>query len=337
MRETKYHRADPVGQGTGQESVEATDGQACLLESSPAAARRTALLRALERCRRVVAQKPGSAWAWHGYGEALQQLNRPAEALPALRKAVELAPDTVLFRYHLGLALQQLDQAQAASEQFAGIVERDPRLECAWSNLMLGAMTHLALNQERLGAREQAIETLLPALDTVVPVLFNLGYLHFRARRFEAALPFAQAAWLLRPNHKDVLHQYGAILSELKRLRPAVAILRQATALDPDCAAAWHDLGLAHARLKQRPRARRCLERSLQLDPGRPWTHYDLACLDALEAQRDKAFQRLRQAVRCGFRDLDHLRRDSDLRSLRRDARWTHLLNTLRARQYADN
>jgi tetratricopeptide (TPR) repeat protein len=307
------------------------------LEPGAAAAERIALQAALEKLRRAVAHEPESAWAWYHLGDTLLALQRPEEALPALRRAAELSPGTALFRYNLGLALYDLDRCDAAAREFQEIVAADPQLKRGRSSLMLGALTNLALSQEKLGRREEAIGTLLPALETAAGILFNLGFLHFRARQFDAALPFAQAAYAVKPNNEDVVHQYGAVLSELGRLKEAVTVLKQATDLEPKCAGAWYDLGLAHARLKHRKQARRCFLKSLKLEPGRAWPHYDLACLDALEGNPNAAFRHLQEAVLRGFREVAHLRRDADLRSLRRDARWRDLVRTLTARIHSNN
>jgi tetratricopeptide (TPR) repeat protein len=88
-------------------------------------------------------------------------------------------------------------------------------------------------------------------------------------------------------------------------------------------------LGLAYARLRFSARARACFRKSLQLAPDHAWSHYDLACLDALEGKRNRAFDHLMQAAACGFRDIGHLRRDSDFRSLRRDKRWKELVDMM--------
>ena len=212
-----------------------------------------------------------------------------------------------------------------------------PQLKYGASNLLLSALTNLALGHEKLGKRDEAIETVLPASELAAGILFNLAFLHFRAKRYEAALHFAQASYLLRPNNEDIVHQYGAVLSELGRLKEAVKLLKLATELESGCAGAWYDLGLAHARLKHRTQARRCLLKSLELRPESAWSHYDLACLDALEGRRDAAFDNLLEAVERGFRDLGHIRRDADLRSLRRDARWKTLIKQIGDLAYANN
>lgn len=55
---------------------------------------------------------------------------------------------------------------------------------------------------------------------------------------------------------------------------------------------------------------------------------YDIACAHALQGDAAKAFTALEQAVRAGFRDLQHLRTDADLESLRSDPRWETLAAT---------
>ena len=304
--------------------------QSCLLlEPSPEETGNLALQSALEKYKKAAAESPDSAWAWYQYGDALLGLGRAEEALPALRKAVKLSPETALFHYDLGLALYDQNEHEAASEEFAGIAAIDPQLRSAGSGLVLAAITNLALSQEKLGQHDEAIQTLLPALEHAASILFNLGFLHFRAKQYELALPYAYAAYILKPSHEDIVHQYGSVLSELKRPKEAVKILKLATQLEPNCANAWYDLGLAYARLKFRSRARDCFRKSLRLAPDHAWSHYDLACLDALEGNRNRAFDHLMQAAACGFRDIGHLRRDSDFRSLRRDARWKTLIATI--------
>ena len=284
---------------------------------------------ALKDLKQAVEDRPDSAWAWYQYGGALLGFDRPADALPALRRAVDLAPETALYHYDLGLALFELEQTEAATKEFAGIVASDPLLKSGASNLVLSAMTNLALGQEKLGQRDEAIETLLPTAETAASILFNLGFLHFRAKRFADALPFALAAYMLRPNNEDIVHQYGAVLRELNRPKEAIKVLKLAAELEPRCAGAWYDLGLAQARLKHRKAARQCFLKSLELRPECAWSYYDLACLDALEGRRNAAFKHLMQALSRGFRNIEHMRRDADLRTLRRDARWQTLIATI--------
>jgi tetratricopeptide (TPR) repeat protein len=276
---------------------------------------------------------PKPPLAWYNYGDALLALGRSEEAIAPLCKAIQLAPNALLFRYDLGLAFYDLGKYREACSEFSRIVETDPQLSTASSSLVLSAMTNLALSQERLGNRDRAVRTLKPALHDTVGVCFNLGFLHCRAKRYAEALPFLQAAALLKPDDEDIVHELGFTFLELRNLKEALKYLQLATKLNPKCAAAWYDLGLVFARQKRHKPARRYVLRALRLNPKHYWSYYQLACIDALEKKRDSAFEHLEKAAACGFNKLDYLLRDNDFRSLRRDLRWRKLLKTLRDRE----
>lgn len=55
---------------------------------------------------------------------------------------------------------------------------------------------------------------------------------------------------------------------------------------------------------------------------------YDVACAYAKQGKLDPAFGALQQAVDLGFRDLEHLRTDEDLKPLHADRRWISLAAT---------
>jgi tetratricopeptide (TPR) repeat protein len=73
----------------------------------------------------------------------------------------------------------------------------------------------------------------------------------------------------------------------------------------------------------------RALQADLQLvrlRPDRPIPWYNLACSYAVLGMTDRAFESLERALRLGYGHIHHLRRDPDLKSLRRDPRFARLL-----------
>ena len=58
-----------------------------------------------------------------------------------------------------------------------------------------------------------------------------------------------------------------------------------------------------------------------------PLIHYNLACSFALNDKKDDAFTALFKAIKLGYTDFAHLRRDSDLESLRNDPRFKKLVS----------
>jgi tetratricopeptide (TPR) repeat protein len=66
--------------------------------------------------------------------------------------------------------------------------------------------------------------------------------------------------------------------------------------------------------------------RLVRLMPERSIPWYNLACSYAVLGITDPAFAALQRALDLGYRHLEHVRRDPDLKSLRRDPRFSRLL-----------
>lgn len=65
--------------------------------------------------------------------------------------------------------------------------------------------------------------------------------------------------------------------------------------------------------------------RLAELLPRDARVRYNLACSCALLGRKEEAFERLREAAELGFDDLNLLRRDHDLDTLREDARFREI------------
>lgn len=65
--------------------------------------------------------------------------------------------------------------------------------------------------------------------------------------------------------------------------------------------------------------------------PTSPTVRYNLACSLALSADVDGACTTLAEAVELGYRDLEHLLQDDDLRALHGDVRFEALVERLRS------
>ena len=191
-------------------------------------------------------------------------MRRYEEAVSPLTRAVELSPGTALFHYDLGLALFYLGRHEEAIREFTGIVANDPQLKRASSTLVLSSLTNLALSQDILGSPDEAANTLAPARQTAIDILYNLGRFKLLAKRAAEAVDLLQAAALLAPDSEEIIHGVGRALMDLKRESEAAPFLVRATKLNPCCTDAWYDLGVTLSRLKQRKKARSCFLKALR-------------------------------------------------------------------------
>lgn len=76
----------------------------------------------------------------------------------------------------------------------------------------------------------------------------------------------------------------------------------------------------------QLARALQMDRRIVRLQPDRPVPWYNLACSYAVLGMTDPAFLALQNAVDLGYHLIDHMARDPDLKSLRRDPRFARLM-----------
>jgi Flp pilus assembly protein TadD len=68
--------------------------------------------------RAALQMDPGLATAWFGLGQIRLLQHRPKEAIPYLRKALELQPTADGVHYEMGVALEQVSERSAAVEEY---------------------------------------------------------------------------------------------------------------------------------------------------------------------------------------------------------------------------
>jgi hypothetical protein len=76
----------------------------------------------------------------------------------------------------------------------------------------------------------------------------------------------------------------------------------------------------------QHARALQLDRRLVRLLPDRAIPWYNLACSYAVLGMIEPAFSALLRALELGYRHREHMRRDPDLKALRRDPRFARLL-----------
>ncbi|HEX5053368.1 MAG TPA: tetratricopeptide repeat protein [Planctomycetota bacterium] len=112
----------------------------------------------------------------------------------------------------------------------------------------------------------------------------------------------------------------------------AAAAFQKVTVANPKDGEAWHRLGYSlHVTGKldeALPAHLKAAEFPAQAAVG----SYNVACVHALKGRTDEAFTWLEKAIGAGFRDAELLATDSDLDSLRTDARFKKLEQALKAK-----
>jgi len=94
----------------------------------------------IERTDRLLAEYPEDGRLHFLRGSMLVGIGRPIEALPALRKAVELAPDLVIARFQLGFFLLTSGEAAEALSVWGSLALLPAE---HYLRLFVGGLTHL--------------------------------------------------------------------------------------------------------------------------------------------------------------------------------------------------
>lgn len=107
----------------------------------------------------------------------------------------------------------------------------------------------------------------------------------------------------------------------------AALLWREVVAANPVDGRYWNALATALFRARDYRAAIPAYEKAVALGFGRPENNmYNIACAHALLGERDLAFAALERSLAMGFLNLDGLRTDPDLASLREDPRFARLV-----------
>lgn len=256
-----------------------------------------------EASRALLQQYPDSALAWSILGMVLQLQGK--DALPALQRVVELAPDDAEAHFNLGNARIDSGQLDLALRSFMRALEIAPgfaealsrlgdvlqaqghaaqALDCYRGALEIDpalAMAHVGKGDLLLAQRKyQAAETCYRQALTLAPeasdVQRKIGDVHVALNRPEPAMQSYAAALQADPGNAMAHGGMGNVLFRLDRNHEAVASYRTATRLPSAIAAHHHGLGRSLHAIGETAEAETAYRQAIALDPSvaEPMLHY---------------------------------------------------------------
>ena len=165
---------------------------------------------AIDKAEDVIAKDPTIAGAYGALGEAWMHMGRFKEALPALRKAAELQPDSAYARYQLGTGLIETgDMASAATEleKANAVSPQSPQV--------LYALAFAYVQTDRAAQAKKLLETVRELKPKYYDADLLLGFILLEEKNPAAALPVLKEATELQPNsvqpHDYLADVYSAL------------------------------------------------------------------------------------------------------------------------------
>ena len=174
---------------------------------------------------------PGDAETWLHHGDALANLQRPADAVTSYQQALKLNPDYADAAFRCGLLLRNLNR----NEEAIACLDLCDRLLPNNGTVLeqRGLVLHdLTRYEEALNANLRAH----PHNPASAELCNNIGAALLKLRRYEEALPWFDRALALLPGSIPVLISKAAALAKMLRLDEAFAVYAQAKAIEPGSA-----------------------------------------------------------------------------------------------------
>jgi tetratricopeptide (TPR) repeat protein/serine/threonine protein kinase len=209
---------------------------------------------------------------FHAIGDIRRDQKKPAEAVGAYRKAIELKPDVPRHHHNLGLALRDQNRPAEANAAFDRAIELfrqapnlTPGTQRYWN---VGLVLRDKGDLDGAIAAFRKVRDIGPSSDLAIRELANA----LRARgRMDEALDVYRKAIQADPTDYTYYFDFGAALEQQNKLDEAVVVYRQAAEHAPRtgnaAAAAYHNIGLVLQRQGKRPEAIAAYYRTIELDP----------------------------------------------------------------------
>ena len=213
-------------------------------------------------CRQIVAARPKNADAYNILGVTLQALGRGDEGIEMLRRASDLAPDSVAILANLGEVLRQNGKSQEAGEVLERAVEVAPENSQAWNNL---GITHFERGQVK-----RAIEAYRKAIEirpNMAEAHNNLGNALRLTGDFDGAIAAYHDALTHRERYAEAYNNLGTLLQQQGQLDDAEHALRKAISHKRNYVEAQNNLAQVYVAQKKDVDALRVLTEALKVAP----------------------------------------------------------------------
>jgi tetratricopeptide (TPR) repeat protein len=248
---------------------------------------------AADLARKMTERYPLHPYGWKALGAGYRQTGQNADALIAMKKAAELAPDDIESHNNLGNLLRESGFFAEALTSFRRVIEINSDNTDAHCNLGVTLRQLGHLNEAEASYRRalQINPLFAEAHNNLGNTLKDLGRLH------EAEACYRQAL-KIKPDYANAHNNLGATLRELGKMDEAVACYRRALQLNPAYAEAHSNLGFALRDLGQFDEALANCQRALELKPDYADAHSNMGGILKELGQLDEAIASCRMALK---------------------------------------
>jgi tetratricopeptide (TPR) repeat protein len=239
---------------------------------------------AIPLLRRTLELNAGSATASYQLGLALQRTGQVSEAIPLLEKAAAAERTNADVLTNLGMALCQAQRAKDAVPVLQKAVSLSPRNAVAHENL---AAAYIQLSQF-----DDAVAQLREALrltPEAAQLHYNLGLALKMKDDAADAIPEFEAAEKQDPSVAEAPYALGLLYLQAGRYADAESELKTSLRLQPQNGDGWATLGSVENHLDKLSEAATALQEAIRQRPNQPDPHLILAAVLVKQNQPEQA------------------------------------------------
>lgn len=260
-------------------------------------------------------------YAYNELGLIHRRLRKYNKAIEYFKKANELSPTWVLPINNLCRTFINLKKYKEAENYGKKAIELRPEFVLPYYNL--GLLCYRTKNfKESIKYYTKAIEV---APDYQV-AYHDLGYAYMQAGDHEMAEKVFLNCSKRFPKQAGNFNILGLFYKDRNKYTKAITIFQKANEVDPTYPYSYYNIGELYLSTKDYNKAISAFENYIKLEPADPDGYYNLACIASINKEKEIALNWLEKAFQNGYKNYEHLKKDSDLIELQSDPAFQGLL-----------
>jgi tetratricopeptide (TPR) repeat protein len=210
-----------------------------------------------------VEKEPNFAAAYNNRGNAYSELNQLEAAIEEYSKAIELNPEDAEAYYNRGNVYRKLKRYTRAIEEYSRAIEKNPNFAIAYGNR---GVSYRILSQYENAFKDYNKVIELNPNDFVA--YNNRGYAYAQLNQHETAIKDYDKAIGLNPNYVEAYNNRGIAYAQVNQRGGAIEDFNKAIELNPEDATAYYNRGLAYVESNQHNKAIEEYDKVIKLNPN---------------------------------------------------------------------
>ena len=280
---------------------------------------------AMQMAEEAMTNDPRNADAYRAEADVYEAEGRHGDAIAAMQKAADLAPDDWRFPMNLGVLYVGVGNPTKAAEEFKTSARLAGDNALAYYNL-----AHVEIQLDRLDDAKADIQRALD-IEPNASTYEELSWLDIEARAYSDAVAASLKATAIEPSSYVAWHSLGDAYrmvpedrqKSLDAYRNAIHFGEETRKKEPKNADLIASLAIFYARIGDNARATTMIRQAVLLSPDNPRVDYLAGQAAEIVGDRAQAIVLIAKCIGVGY-SLAEIERNPDLAALRADPQFQH-------------